>query len=104
MHVLLWLTNALDLNELIQQFKNDKIFKHGLLKYLDNIIVQTLITQISRNYDETNNFDWNNINPCSTMPLKTNDINFEKSIQRDLSKLINTCHLHDWNLACYKNN
>jgi hypothetical protein len=42
-HALLWLTNALDPNELVQQLKNDETFKHSLLNYLDDIIVRTLI-------------------------------------------------------------
>jgi hypothetical protein len=38
-HALLWLTNTLDPNELVQRLKNDETFKHGLLNYLDDIIV-----------------------------------------------------------------
>jgi hypothetical protein len=84
--------------------KNDATFKHGLLNYLNDIIVQTLITQKATDCDETNNFYWDNINPCATMPPNISDINFEQIYQRNLYKLINTCNRHNCNLAYYKNN
>jgi hypothetical protein len=81
-HALLWLTNAIDPNELVQWLKNDETFKHGLLNYLDDIIVRTLIKQKSTDCNETNNYDWDNINPCATMPSNTSDIDFEKIIKK----------------------
>jgi hypothetical protein len=56
-HALLWLTNALDPNELVQRLKNDETFKHGLLNYLDDIIVQSLIRQNPKDCNETNDYD-----------------------------------------------
>ena len=102
-HALLWFTNALDLNELVQWIKNDETFKYDLLNYLDDIIVRTLIQQKATNFNETNNYDWDNINPCATVPPNTSDIDFEQIYQRDLYKLINTCNRHVCNPACYKN-
>jgi hypothetical protein len=102
-HALLWLTNALDPNELVQRLKNDETFKHGLLNYLDDIIVQSLIRQNPKDCNEINDYDWDNINPCATMPPNTSDIDFENIYQRDLYKLINTCNRHVCNPACYKN-
>jgi hypothetical protein len=49
--------------------------------------------------NETNNYDWDNINPFATMPPNTSDINFEQIYQRDLYKLIH----HVCNPTCYKN-
>ena len=102
-HALLWLTNALDPNELVQRLKNDETFKHGLLNYLDDIIVRSLIRQKPRDCNETNDYDWDNINPCATMAPNTSNIDFENIYQRDLYKLINTCNRHVCNPAYYKN-
>jgi hypothetical protein len=103
-HALLWLTNAPDFNVLVQQLKNNKAFKRGLLDYLDDIIVQILISQKPIDYNETNNFDWANINSYATMPPNTNDINFEQIYQRYLYKLIDAYNCHVYNLACNENN
>jgi hypothetical protein len=56
-HALLWLTNALDPNELVQRLKNDETFKHSLLNYLDDIIVRFLIRQKPKDCNETNDYD-----------------------------------------------
>jgi hypothetical protein len=47
-----------------------------------DIIVRTLIKQKSTDCNETNNYDWDNINPCATMPSNTSDIDFEKIIKK----------------------
>jgi hypothetical protein len=53
-HALLWLINAPNSNELLQQIKIDEAFKHNLMKYLDDILVQSLITKISTYCKEIN--------------------------------------------------
>jgi hypothetical protein len=62
-----------------------------------------LIKQKSTNCIETNNYNWDSINPYATVPSNTSDINFEQIYQRDLYKLINTCNCHVFNPISYKN-
>jgi len=102
-HALLWLTNASNPNELIQLLEFDKTFEDGLLKYLDNIIVQSLPIQKELNINELTDFDWDTIHPCSTMPPNSKDINFKNIYTRNLHKMLNTCNCHVCNPACYKN-
>jgi hypothetical protein len=73
------------------------------LQYLNDIIVQTLNQKESTYCNDIDNFDWNGVNPCATMPPNTYDINFKEDYERDLTKLINMCNHHICNPACYKN-